>query len=428
LHSITVPESVTTIGDYAFHPKTIHIYCEAKAQPDNWSSKWNTYGCPVTWGYRGDLPAINESIDNLEISVAELDTADKIDGLHLNSSSPTISTVDDYGIEWTNELELTTETGFCNGSIPMTGHVPIVAGDNITFNVTDDNKYVKINATGGGSGTGMPQIRFVGMPCDGLFGYVNKAILNDDGDSVVGTWLLCPTVTIPSNSYFKLHFANDVNEYGVIEFDEGTSTMWYSTEEGDYEYEVYSSGAFNDSTYMTLDILEEPDDWEVAEWIRGNGQRVGETYDAKLKFTIEIVGGGPLQVGDTIQICRMGKYGVSLDKNGQKHPAKRKLRSMFDYEVTEDDLDSRFITFEVPLNSKTHKLFTLQPIFATSNETPVYFRIRRPVGNFNQGQPGFRTVDAAFSNVVSVVRKSYGYSWRPDPDEDEVYFYQIRIM
>lgn len=101
---------------------------------------------------------------------------------------------------------------------------------------------------------------------------------------------------------------------------------------------------------------------------------------------------------------------------------------MFDYEVTEDDLDSRFITFEVPYNSKTLKLFTLQPIFATSNETPVYFRIRRPIGNFNQGQPGFRTVDAAFSNVVSVVRKSYGYSWQPDPDEDEVYFYQIRIM
>ena len=75
--SITIPNSVTSIGDYAFEDCTLltsiiipnsvtsigrdafygcdslTIYCEATSKPSGWSSKWNGSYRPVEWGYKG---------------------------------------------------------------------------------------------------------------------------------------------------------------------------------------------------------------------------------------------------------------------------------------------------------------------------------------------------------------------------------------
>lgn len=54
LESITIPDSVTAIGEYAFYKCTaLTIYCEAEEKPNGWDSKWNYY-CPVVWGYKGE--------------------------------------------------------------------------------------------------------------------------------------------------------------------------------------------------------------------------------------------------------------------------------------------------------------------------------------------------------------------------------------
>ena len=147
-----------------------------------------------------------------------------------------------------------------------------------------------------------------------------------------------------------------------------------------------------------------------------------EKGTASLKFTIEIVGGGALQVGDTIQICRMGTYGTYV-KKGKTYPAKKKLRRYFEYVITEEDLGKRFITFEVPYDDKkVIKLFTK---WATSgvNDKSIYFRIRRPKGEINSGDNGGgMTVDAEFSNVVSA--RCLSYTFLSSFDE---YFYHIRI-
>lgn len=74
---ITIPDGVTSIGDYAFYkfdkltqviiPSKINyvgahafekcsildIYCEAKEAPSKWSNSWNYSGCPVVWNYGG---------------------------------------------------------------------------------------------------------------------------------------------------------------------------------------------------------------------------------------------------------------------------------------------------------------------------------------------------------------------------------------
>ena len=54
LTSIVIPGSVTSIGKWAFYScDNVTIYCEAESQPSGWNSEWNSYDCPVVWGYKG---------------------------------------------------------------------------------------------------------------------------------------------------------------------------------------------------------------------------------------------------------------------------------------------------------------------------------------------------------------------------------------
>lgn len=55
LRSIIIPRSVTSISDYAFHycdSDNLTIYCEAESKPYGWNDNWNSYDCPVVWGYK----------------------------------------------------------------------------------------------------------------------------------------------------------------------------------------------------------------------------------------------------------------------------------------------------------------------------------------------------------------------------------------
>ena len=50
LTSIRIPDSVTSIGQYAFKGcSLLTIYCEVTSKPSGWNSNWNSSGCPVVW-------------------------------------------------------------------------------------------------------------------------------------------------------------------------------------------------------------------------------------------------------------------------------------------------------------------------------------------------------------------------------------------
>ncbi len=50
LESISIPSSVTSIGEYAFYYCSgLTIYCEAESQPSGWDSDWNRDNRPVVW-------------------------------------------------------------------------------------------------------------------------------------------------------------------------------------------------------------------------------------------------------------------------------------------------------------------------------------------------------------------------------------------
>ena len=55
LTSVTIPDNVTSIGEYAFAGcAALTIHCEAESIPDGWSSAWNSSNRPVVWGYKGE--------------------------------------------------------------------------------------------------------------------------------------------------------------------------------------------------------------------------------------------------------------------------------------------------------------------------------------------------------------------------------------
>ena len=53
--SITIPNSVTSIGDSAFNNcSRLVIYCEASSRPSGWDRNWNSSDCPVVWNCKNN--------------------------------------------------------------------------------------------------------------------------------------------------------------------------------------------------------------------------------------------------------------------------------------------------------------------------------------------------------------------------------------
>ena len=130
--------------------------------------------------------------------------------------------------------------------------------------------------------------------------------------------------------------------------------------------------------------------------------------DNPLTLTVEIVGGGALQVGDILQICAKRTYGY---KKADMTPyRKQKLRQQCQYDITEEDLDKRFISVSTD-DLVGSWLFKNDRNSVVDMEidtfSPFYLRIKRPIYKEVDGEN--TKVDAKFSNVITVW-KTYNYS------------------
>lgn len=121
-------------------------------------------------------------------------TVDKIRSVSFASGNDYGISVGDDGIEWINdegEYELAREDGttdyYYSGDTKF--RVPIVAGENVTFEVDEDNRVVKVNAEGGSSDitiidTFYGDTEEVELSEEGLSWGQYFAMLNDDGERV----------------------------------------------------------------------------------------------------------------------------------------------------------------------------------------------------------------------------------------------------
>lgn len=127
--------------------------------------------------------------------------------------------------------------------------------------------------------------------------------------------------------------------------------------------------------------------------------------DNPLYFNVEIVGGGALQVGDTLQLCTRRGF-MGCEANGYR--AKYKLRKFAEYEITESDLKKKYLTVATHLagDSVPKELYHDGNAGSGNTLSPIYIRIRRPKGDLQNNDSG-KSVDASFSNIVTVWKLHY---------------------
>lgn len=263
--------------------------------------------------------------------------------------------------------------------------------------------------------------------------------IQEEPEQTIKDWLIANATKIPDNvptlgfsvstdfpttvwyvlNYILMNGAN-LSEFNII------NLTGYINATISARYHPYGNGSFGlleASNLLTLKRISDVADWSTVRMadfldkfsvntcfempqirltsVSGNAND-STTYrvdrDNPLKFTVEIVGGGALQVGDALQLCVKSRFNGSPANNGKR---KYKLKRFVEYVVTEDDLNSRYLTVTT-LNSYNRYLFRDGNCCDLS---PLYLRIRRPKGAMQDNDSG-QTVDAEFSNIVTVW-KSY---------------------
>ena len=422
---------------------------------------------------------------------------DKITRIETSWGDTTSIDVDDAGVYWEQTFNIDHDGGLVEGDYAQ--KIPLAAGDNVTFEVDEENQVVKIHAEGGGSGEGVDSI--VGIyneaspnylsfdeyalyysaeleieteSADGSNNYHypilhnsiplaagnNVAFEVDEGsgrfqihagvkyydDYYLGTWLLNEVITPPPNNGIEMAFVSNGKRYnGIVKSD----MLYYSKDmtdsgaNGVFDFTGIDCGenVWVDEICRTITVLDHYNNEDVLGWLDENGAKVNSliipempqirfvsmigdgwygqipdpddgTYSYhNMKFVIEIAK-GTVQIGDTLQLCGMKCFGAVRVGGEIVKPPKRKLRKVAEYEITEYDIGKRFITFGIPFdNQKALRLFTRSEFSTTGAISPMYFRIRRPKGKLNSGTLDGITVDAEFSNVVTVMKTSHVESW-----------------
>jgi hypothetical protein len=155
LTSIEIPASVASIGSLAVAAcSLLTIYCEKTSEPSGWDYLWNFSNRPVFWGFASDFVAVNGKINALNEKVGEgadtsnLATVDKIHYIDTRyGGSVTSISPEDDGIYYNIDGQIQGAQYKNMADIEFKGNIPIAAGDNVTFEVDEENQVVKINSS-----------------------------------------------------------------------------------------------------------------------------------------------------------------------------------------------------------------------------------------------------------------------------------------
>lgn len=313
------------------------------------------------------------------------------------------------GIYWKNEFALLDEDGNKISSGEISQMVPLMAGENVTFERSDDGIFFKINATGGGSST--PSV------------------------SLIGTWTVIEDPEIPESD-IPLEFTSNGFEFTKITTGTAGPDFWgiknlkYSGDKAEIGAYVNNPSGSNgithgwiDEAYRYITVTKEPESREAIAWLGNNTdapkvklekeqmpqirfanftEYKNEEDMTMYRFTVENLGGGTLQAGDKLQICCRRKY----------PGGKKKLRKMTEYEITEEDINQRFLKIEVDPNRRggAEKWLFRNDRKEGDTLSAMYFRLKR-VTKYSDSDG--MECDAIFSNVETVW-KTYLISYDED--------------
>lgn len=355
-------------------------------------------------GLKGLVDLIKETTDSTKEElnsikngdISNLNTVDKVTSIDTWAEGVYELDVSD-GISWREGFSMMGDNSDTVASGEIYHRMPIIAGDNINFEPTEDGQYVRINATGGGTSSGDATV----------------------SDLTNTTWLLNETIDDTGYRIFYVDFISNGTNYTKFRLTYNGSQS-YCTIQYDDETVYTSTNGWVDAKYRSITYR---GGYAVTneEWIGWNetyGRCLGNSLDMPqirfanaiyadaekivsvnrpLKLTVEIVGGGALQVGDKLQICARRTYGYknALDLSYRK----QKLRCQQQYEITEEDLDKKFLTITTD-GSVDRWLFKndrKQSSAYFDCSSAFYMRIKRVTQ-----YAGGKECDAIFSNIVTV--------------------------
>ncbi len=317
-----------------------------------------------------------------------------------------------YGINWDDGIAfLKNEDVISTAAIHQ--RVPISAGENVTFSYDGESDTIKINATGGGSGGGTTVKYSEGLEYEdyeqgyAVIGigtctdedvlippeydgkpvyYIEEEAFESDG--IMKSLYIPKTVTEIPGSIFASNGYAVVNIYCEAKSKpDGWSEDWnfYTNNNNLVEWGyVLGGGAGGSNSGGSLQMPQ----IRFANFTEYKNEEDMTMY----RFTVENLGGGTLQAGDKLQICCRRKY----------PGGKKKLRKMAEYEITEEDINQRFLKIEVNPNVRgggAEKWLFRNDRKEGDTLSAMYFRLKR-VTKYSDSDG--RECDAIFSNVETV--------------------------
>lgn len=238
-----------------------------------------------------------------EIDTSDLVTVDKI--AEIDTWWAGTYDVEDAGdgISWKDGFALLDANGDIISEGLVTQKFPLVAGDNIQFDVDPHGGFVTINATGGSS----------------------------TDDSMVGTWVFNDEITkpepLPDAYTFPLSYSCVtprgetvvLNQFNFYDDGEGGWVINYYFEDDSnpiYYEEVYINGeGWGNEVFKTINLLKEPSA-EVAAWIRANAKRY-EPIGVEQISLIDTFDGDMEEVSDDGDGIIWSNY-FSFERNGNE--------------------------------------------------------------------------------------------------------------
>lgn len=200
----------------------------------------------------------------LSVDLSNLATVDKVAVIDEWYGNWFIDDCSGEGIAWVEQFAFLDDSDNELKVGDMFQRIPIVAGNNVEFEVDEENQVIKINATGGGS-----------APSD---------------DSIVGTWVFNDVLleTFTFNEYIDFTVTQGGQTYYLNQFIFAGNMSLYGSS-GDFD-DVYDGEIWTIPEFKTITFLSDSSNPDFLPWLKENATKQVEEPPYIKKLKVELTG------------------------------------------------------------------------------------------------------------------------------------------